>query len=214
MDKERCLAAGKWWDPLLRRCRTKISARPKPTVPAPELNRSHVTQARTKYLSPVVQLRATSQATKFHPEMVLGPALWIFVILAMLGSILALALWFIIYRQQTRPSSTPGDPEPQQEPLQKPEPPVIIHSLPTEISNHAEMMQRAAGAHSPCVHMYPGAQMATRWEEGFTACRDPTRHAGTEVGGGLLTCCTAREHRVPLPATELGGTVLVTTKTV
>nr|XP_020513549.1 tumor necrosis factor receptor superfamily member 13C [Labrus bergylta]XP_020513551.1 tumor necrosis factor receptor superfamily member 13C [Labrus bergylta] len=60
----------------------------------------------------------------------------------------------------------------------------------------------------PCsAHLHPGAQTGWEWEEDFTTCRCPPMHAGTRVERGL-------EHRVPLPATELGGTVLVTTKTV
>lgn len=105
------------------------------------------------------------------------------------------------------------DAEAQQEPLQKTEPPAILHSLPSESNSHAEMLQRAAGALSPCPHLHLGAQTVSQWEEGFTAYRDITKHAGTEGGRGLPPCSTMREHRIPLPATELGGTALVTTKT-
>lgn len=44
--------------------------------------------------------------------------------------------------------------------------------------------------------------------------RAPAKHTCRESNGGLPPCGQAREHRIPLPATELGGTALVTTKTV
>lgn len=56
----------------------------------------------------VDQVRNTAPATQVDAVTALSPALWIFVVLATVGSILVLALWFVIYRRQTRPSSTPG----------------------------------------------------------------------------------------------------------
>ncbi|GAA6215579.1 uncharacterized protein LOC120783744 [Lates japonicus] len=163
----------------------------------------------------VGQVIETAPAIQDSPSvMVLSPALWIFVVLATVGSILVLVLWLIIYRRQTRLSSTSEDVEPAQEPLQKTEPPATMHPLPSERNGHAEMLQRAAEAPSPCPHLHLEAQTSSKWDKGFITCKDPAKHAGADGGGGLPACSTVREHRIPLPATELGGTALVTTKTV
>ncbi|KAM9345652.1 uncharacterized protein ABDE67_012250 [Symphorus nematophorus] len=209
--------AGSHWDNLIKSCfprqtNTRPKPEPEPTtepllpdvVPLrPTVRTAHATQVMVR----------TAHTAQVNPLMVLSPALWIFVMLATLGSILALVLWFIIYRRQASLGSTSEDAEQQQEPLQKTEPPAIIHSLPSETNSPAVMLQRAAGAPSPCSHLHLGAQTGTQWEEGFTAYRDPTKHAGTEGARGLPTCSRLSEHRIPLPATELGGTALVTTKT-
>lgn len=57
----------------------------------------------------MVQQKPTTAAVQANPVMMLSPALWIFVGLATVGSIVALVLWFVIYRQQTRNSSTSGN---------------------------------------------------------------------------------------------------------
>ncbi|XP_037648629.1 uncharacterized protein LOC119501921 isoform X2 [Sebastes umbrosus] len=193
MGKDDC-PAGQKWDPLVGCIPSETYTRPEPEPPT--------------------ELRSTAPPARADAVMLLSPALWIFVVLATLGSILALALWFIIYKRQTRHISTSEDAEPQQEPLQKTEPPAKIHPPPPERNGQAEMLQRAAWAPPPCPHLHLGAQTGSNWEEDFTACRDPAKYAGTEGGRGLPTCSTMREHRFPLPATELGGTALVTTKTV
>uniref|UniRef100_A0A8D2ZXU3 Uncharacterized protein n=1 Tax=Scophthalmus maximus TaxID=52904 RepID=A0A8D2ZXU3_SCOMX len=151
-------------------------------------------------------VRNTAPATQVDAVTALSPALWIFVVLATVGSILVLALWFVIYRRQTRP---------RQESLQKTEPKATIHPLPSERNGQEEMFLRAAEAVSPCAHLHLGAQRGSEREEGFIACRGHAKHAGEEAGRGQSACSTMREHnRLPLPATELGGTALVTTKTV
>ncbi|XP_059203604.1 uncharacterized protein LOC131983053 [Centropristis striata] len=216
-----CPADSKW-DSLLKVCLfSKTETRPEPEPPTTQPPTVHP-------LTHVVQLRAMDPTEPSLPRgvqlrtptaqvnsvMLLSPALWTFVVLAILGSILTLALWFIIYRRQTRHSSTSEDAEPQREPLQKTEPSAQIHPTSPERNSQAQMLQQAASAPSPCPHRHLGAQTGSLWEQGFTACRDPAKHAGTEGGRGLATCSTMREHRIPLPATELGGTALVTTKTV
>ncbi|XP_051244759.1 uncharacterized protein LOC127356776 [Dicentrarchus labrax] len=202
--KPRC-PSGSHWDTLLNTCiPSKSQTKAEPQPPTEPL------------LAVVVTLRPTARISKtfqVNPVMVFSPALWIFVVLATLGSILALTLWFIIYRRQTGLSSTSEDAELQREPLKKT--PAIIHSLPSQRNSHTEMMQRAAGAPSPCSRLHLGAQTGLQREEGLIAYRDPAKHAGTERWGELptSTCSTISEHRIPLPATELGGTALVTTKT-
>lgn len=56
-----------------------------------------------------VQLRSMAHTPRVDPGIPLSPALWIFVVLATLGSILALVLWFIIYRQRMSANSNPGE---------------------------------------------------------------------------------------------------------
>ncbi|CAN9505802.1 unnamed protein product [Ophioblennius macclurei] len=134
----------------------------------------------------VEQLRASVASVMPPTALTVGPALWSCVALVMLGSILALAIWFFIYRKQRRPSSSPEASESGQELLLKTEAPAKQPA--TEMNCHAEVP-------SPC-----------HQQNGFTAHRGPA----TQVAG-LPTYSS--EHRIPLPATELGGTILVTTKT-
>lgn len=91
---------------------------------------------------------------------------------------------------------------PAQQPLQKTE---KEHLLPVESNGQAE---GTAGASSL------GVQTGFKSEDGFTACRDPIKYIGRGGSEGSPTCSTVRAHTIPLPATELGGTALVTTKTV
>ncbi|KAK5856645.1 hypothetical protein PBY51_008228 [Eleginops maclovinus] len=185
MGKNDCPAGSKW-DSLISMC---VHCMTKPTT---EPSLAVVVQLRAKVPS------AQAPTARAPSVMLLSPALWIVVVLATVGSLLAVILWFIIYRRQTRHSSDSEVAEPEQR-LQKTDPTAEIHPPPSE------MFQRAAWVPSPCHHQHLGAQIAS--EEGFTARRDPTEHAWTEGP-------TLWEHRIPLPATELGGTALVTTKTV
>ncbi|XP_042360776.1 uncharacterized protein LOC121956567 [Plectropomus leopardus] len=188
---------------------SKTETRPEPE-PTAEPSLADVVQLNAK-TPPSVSL---SQSSKVDSVMLLGLALWIFVVLATVGSILALALWCIIYKRQNRNSNTAEDAELRQEPRHKAEPSAKIHPPPSERNSQADMLLRAAWAPSPCPHLHLGSQTGSNWEEGSTACRDTAKHAGTEWTQGLPVCSTIREHRIPLPATELGGTALVTTKTV
>lgn len=100
-----------------------------------------------------------------------------------------------------------GDEEEgQQEPLQKAEP-------PSEGMSRADALPGAAEAGPPCPHLQPDPQAGLQWQEGSMK-RELARATWMEGGGGLPPCSKVQEHRIPLPATELGGTALVTTKTV
>lgn len=101
------------------------------------------------------------------------------------------------------------DSEAQKEPLQKTEPPPTIHSQPSERPSHADTLQRGAAASSLYSQLYLEAQTSTQWEEVI-----PAKYARTDGGRGLQTCSPVREHKIPLPATELGDTALVTAKTI
>uniref|UniRef100_A0A672ZIX6 Uncharacterized protein n=1 Tax=Sphaeramia orbicularis TaxID=375764 RepID=A0A672ZIX6_9TELE len=183
MAKKNC-PDGSRWDILIKYCLPINNIEPKPTTEQP--------------------LPAAAERTNTNPPPQ-SPALWIYVSMVTLGSMLALAVWFIIYRRHTRPRRASG---PAQQPLQKTE---KEHALPVESNGQAE---GAAGASSLCRHLHLGVQTGFRSEEGFTACRDPIKHVGRGGSEGLPTCSAVREHTIPLPATELGGTALVTTKTV
>lgn len=105
------------------------------------------------------------------------------------------------------------DGKPELKPLQNAAPPVKLQPLPSEKNDEAEIFQSVAEAPPPCFHVHPGSQTGSKWEDDFTASRDLMMRAGAEAGGGSPACSTMAEHRIPLPATELGGTALVTTKT-
>uniref|UniRef100_A0A3Q0RMF9 Uncharacterized protein n=1 Tax=Amphilophus citrinellus TaxID=61819 RepID=A0A3Q0RMF9_AMPCI len=180
MDKKSC-PEGKKWDHLVHTC-----------LP----------------LTAVNQLEAINTTAKPNSLVVLSPALWIFVVLVVVGSILALTVWFIIWKRQTRRSSTCGVKL-----LQNAAPPAKLHPLPPEKNGQAVIFQSVAEAPSLCFHVNPGSQTGSKWEDDFTATRDLLMSAGAEAGGGSPACSTMAEHRIPLPATELGGTALVTTKT-
>lgn len=201
MDKKSC-PEGKKFDNLVHTC-----------VPSKSLMRSNPDPPKEPPLTVVNQLKAINTTVKPTSMVVLSPTLWISVVVVVVGSILALTLWFIIYKRQTRRSSTSEDGMPRQELLQKAQPPAKLHPLPSERNGQAEIFQRAAEAPSPCSHVHSGSQTGSEWENGFTACRDLMMRGGAEVGGDSPACSTMAEHRIPLPATELGGTALVTTKT-
>ncbi|KAK2894124.1 tumor necrosis factor receptor superfamily member 13C-like [Channa argus] len=198
MAKKTCLD-GKKWDPLTTDCVTVK----KETNPEHKLR----TEPPPNVLSSV---RVTASTEQTNPMMPLSPTVCAIVVLVTMGSILALAVWLIIYKRQTRLGSTSVEPEPVHEPLQKTEPPAPFLPAPSQRNGQAEMCQFAAEAPSTCPHL--GAQIGSKREGDYTACRGPTTQ--TEAGGGLPACHTISEHRIPLPATELGGTALVTTKTV
>ncbi|KAM4530763.1 uncharacterized protein PAE49_023148 [Odontesthes bonariensis] len=202
MAKKTCLE-GKSWDILLRMC---VNTRTEP---------SRKVYSTTKPVL-MIESRLTAKTTTATADSmsVLSPALWICVILATLGSVLAVTLWFVIFRRQTRDSGSPDEAVPDQELLQKTEPPAKFHSPPSDKNGQAEMFQRAAEASSPRHQLPLGAQKDSEWEGGFTGCMGPARYGCKEGSGELPACSTMADHRVPLPATELGGTALVTTKTV
>ncbi|KAG7218363.1 hypothetical protein INR49_020437 [Caranx melampygus] len=168
MAKKTC-PPGQVWDKLINSCFPKMEIRAEPDRPPEPPLQPHVNQVRV--MTPVPQA---------DPMMVLSPALWIFVVLATVGSIVALTLWFIIYRRETRHSSTSEEAEPGLEPLQKTEPLAVIHQLPSERNGPAQVFQREEEALSPCPHLHQGAQTDSKWADGFIACRGIAGHDGKE----------------------------------
>ncbi|XP_051905970.1 tumor necrosis factor receptor superfamily member 13C-like [Hippocampus zosterae] len=194
MTKKKNCPPGTTWDNLVNTCiQGWAETRPEPPTE----------------LTPVFQQRSTSPAARADPDIALNPVLWIVVVLTTLGSIMALALWFIIYKRQSRLGRTSAEEmESAPEPLRKIQPPLESH-----LSTSATLTPLA------CAHSYnPGSGSTSKREEAFANCRGPPKCQKTtdraEEVGVLPVFSAKREHRVPLPATELGDTALVTTKTV
>lgn len=84
-----------------------------------------------------------------------------------------------------------------------------------EEESREELLQKAElpAALPPCLHLQPDPLTCRQWQEGGQQ-REPAMHTCRENGGRLPLCGKVPEHRIPLPATELGDTALVTTKTV
>uniref|UniRef100_A0A3B4B093 Uncharacterized protein n=1 Tax=Periophthalmus magnuspinnatus TaxID=409849 RepID=A0A3B4B093_9GOBI len=104
MSKKSC-SPGKKWDSLLKMCMPQNFGlrHPTPTEPPP------------KTLTTV------------------NPTLWIAVLLVTLGSILALALWLVIYRRYTRrPTGKRTKEQPEEQPPLKTEPAQCAHRESTE----------------------------------------------------------------------------------
>ncbi|XP_057717081.1 tumor necrosis factor receptor superfamily member 13C-like isoform X2 [Corythoichthys intestinalis] len=181
MTKRNCPPGSKW-DNVVTTCIQNQDL--KETRPEPETEPT-----------PVFHQRTTSP-TAWSDPISLSPVLWIAVVLTTLGSIVALALWFILYRRQRRLNTT-SEMEPGPEPPQKIEPPNKSHLSDPQRASSASFYQQGP-------HDISKSQKATGRGETDS----------TEELGELPVCNAMREHRLPLPATELGGTALVTTKTV
>lgn len=172
-------------------------------------NESRQTPEHNKGTMVVVdQLRASVASVRASSGLMVGPALWSCVALATLGSIVALAVWLFIYRRRRRPSSPIEASLSGQELILRTEAP--SKPPPAERNRHT-VVQGAAEPGSPCHQLHTETPQGLRFWDGFTACGGPTMHLGSEGGPALPAGIS--EHRIPLPATELGGTVLVTTKT-
>lgn len=76
-----------------------------------------------------------------------------------------------------------------------------FHPPVSKIKGQAEMFQSSAEPPLALAQFHAESQTGSKREEDVIVCRGPERQAMSD-------------HRVPLPATELGGTALVTTKTV
>ncbi|XP_029364591.1 uncharacterized protein LOC115047650 [Echeneis naucrates] len=203
-EAKKSCSAGQKWDELIKNCI--------PSNTDTRLKPDHIAESPRQVEINHVRVRApTPQA---DPIMMLSPALWIFVVLGTVGSIMALVLWFMIYRRESRHCSTSDDAESGPQPLQKAEPLATINPLTSDSNGHAQMCQGTAEAPSSSTHLHSVDQTGSKWEDGVIAYKSPANDAGKEGGIGQTTCSIMREHKIPLPATELGGTALVTTKTV
>lgn len=90
----------------------------------------------------------------------------------------------------------------------------MILSLPSGRNGDTDVLRSGADDPSLCpFHLHLEAQRTVQWMEDISPYGAATKHAGTERSRGPPPCTAVREDRIPLPATELGGTALVTTKT-
>ncbi|XP_077590070.1 uncharacterized protein LOC144208216 isoform X2 [Stigmatopora nigra] len=133
--------------------------------------------------------------TAWSDPISLSPILWIAVVLTTLGTIMALALWMIFFRWESRFNRTSAA-EPEQDPAEKIDPLIEGHEFKPSVSGSTSFDQTGPLNISK-------SQKATSRGETDSA----------QQLGGFPLCNSTREHKIPLPATELGGTVLVTTKT-
>ncbi|XP_077475544.1 uncharacterized protein LOC144088765 [Stigmatopora argus] len=179
MTKKNC-PPGRKWDNVVTACIQDMMA----------IQREPKTEP-----TPVFHQKTTSPAAWSDP-ISLSPILWIAVVLTILGSIMALALWIIFFRWDSRfnRSSVPTEPEP--DPAEKIDPLIEGHEFNPSVSASTSFDQRGPLNISK-------SQKATG--HGETDSAQPL--------GGFPVCNSTREHKIPLPATELGGTALVTTKT-
>ncbi|XP_014910891.1 tumor necrosis factor receptor superfamily member 13C-like [Poecilia latipinna] len=178
-EKKNC-PEGKTWDNLLRTC---IKMGPIPT------RKLHPpTEPVLTVVDPLLTKVSPAKSTGPPTVLLLGQTLWICVILVTLGAILALTIWFVMFRRQSKARKNDGVAEDSvQEVLKKTEPAVEFHAPQLE-ENGQDLQGVSDGSCRPMHQPNP------KCEDGFGVCRD--------------------DHRVPLPATELGGTALVTAKTV
>ncbi|CAL8270961.1 unnamed protein product [Lota lota] len=207
MSRKDC-PAGKKWDKFLVTCvwpRTQRDHRritPPPPPPPPP------TAAKPTY---VTSREGTGPWPTHVPGMWTdppsGPYLWAAVAVVAAGSILALVLWFLIYRGHRNRRNW----------------------IPPPVLQHTDKLEPLAGVHTPlglgfypaesvqkdpetsCPH-FDGGTGSTDFRHGndITSCVGGQNPWVTWVGD---TGATGRKHRIPLPATELGDTTLVTAKT-
>ncbi|XP_061740535.1 tumor necrosis factor receptor superfamily member 13C-like [Nerophis ophidion] len=125
------------------------------------------------------------------PLTALSPVLWAVLMLTTLASILALLVCFVMDRRQSRLRTSSEQTEVEEQP------------------SASKSSSAATGAHHPHPHLHHH-----QWRDGLHHCDCPGSGRPAREEGGVVVCWPAGEHRVPLPATELGDTALVTTKTV
>ncbi|KAJ7992603.1 hypothetical protein DPEC_G00280400 [Dallia pectoralis] len=180
MSKKTC-PHGEKWDNLLMTCRLAVGER----SPQPNL----VTELPPEKLN-------TDGSHQYNPAV--NPAVWISVAVAVNGSILALFLWFIIYRRQTRHNHIDDEP-----------PFKAMPAVETDCNAAGVRVEEAP----PSCHPLNGGPQTYFRQEASSFSDAPGCGPLGEVGS-VFMCNSRREHGIPLPATELGDAALVTTKTV
>ncbi|KAG9343085.1 hypothetical protein JZ751_015304 [Albula glossodonta] len=129
---------------------------------------------------------------------VVSPSVWISVVVVVNGSILALFLWLIIYKRQTRHTHA-ADAEASMSPE-------------VQLAGGSDLAAaEREGPPTSCPHLNGGPNGVIKQEI-------PTWRKASEYdagdGGNMHMCNGRKDHGIPLPATELGDAALVTTKTV
>ncbi|CAL8302353.1 unnamed protein product [Merluccius merluccius] len=204
MYRKECPAGRKWDErrvtcvPSGRQTERRPLGRPPRTTPPPApIVMSHAVAGpwRTPVLGPWTEPTAS-------------PFLWAAVAVVATGSILALVLWTLIYRRHRNHSN--GLPPPTLEPMDKTDPLAGVHKSPALVVHPAESIQR--DQEPPCPHLDGGTHStdSRHVTDSHPCCVGGLKPGVTWVGEAGAT---GRKHRIPLPATELGDTTLVTAKT-
>ncbi|XP_035381563.1 tumor necrosis factor receptor superfamily member 13C-like [Electrophorus electricus] len=166
MEKQSC-SPGLTWDPLVKDC-TTLDTLEKPQLPV----NADFQEAR----SPRSPAGSWSQ---------LNPTMWVCVGVVMCNTLLALLLWFFIYRRLGHNTGK-----------RNPDSPAGCDQNGTLL--RPPLLRVKGDPPASCPHTNGRIQEVS-------IC---------EMGQGWDTCTGRVEHGIPLPATELGDSALVTTKTV
>uniref|UniRef100_A0A3B5PUW1 Uncharacterized protein n=1 Tax=Xiphophorus maculatus TaxID=8083 RepID=A0A3B5PUW1_XIPMA len=158
-----------------------------------------------------------------------SPTLWICVILVTLGAILALTIWFITFRRQTKARKNDGKLKccnsfisfvNRQLLFSHNELKIILKKVEyVEVNSTQKCCLPTKFVTLITLETPPFLFSPPRASLGSSLLRYRLfwfQHAsvGGEHGFGVCRERGVADHRVPLPATELGGTALVTAKTV
>ncbi|XP_066563362.1 tumor necrosis factor receptor superfamily member 13C [Amia ocellicauda] len=126
----------------------------------------------------------------------LGPAVWGGAVAVMVGSVLVLCLWCLIYRRHQRQR---------------------LRCLSGQTGLRETPTAEEDDTSESCRHVYrasPGTNLQEPCVSGSLAWAEEIEHGAGEELSSVHLCNGRQDHSFPLPATELGGATLVTTKTV
>ncbi|XP_061893355.1 uncharacterized protein LOC133642948 [Entelurus aequoreus] len=188
MTKKTCLPGSKW-DNLVNDCvSSSLETRPQPPTPT--------------------ELTSTFTPADVHsdPLTALSPVLWVVLMFTTLAFVLALLVCFVMDRRQSRLHTTSEQTEAE---AQTSTSKTSTSKTSPSKTSPSKSSTAAACAHHPHSHLHH-----QEWRDGLHHCGCAGWGQPAREEEGVLVCWPAREHRVPLPATELGDTALVTTKTV
>ncbi|XP_077197058.1 tumor necrosis factor receptor superfamily member 13C [Paroedura picta] len=174
------------YDSLIRQC-----------VSCNMLNRVH------KETTAVPRVASTTSQEITPPAVVLKCPALISVAFACAGLVLAMAavLWFVIQKQKRRTRKRELDEEDPEK--------TENCSIPFESQVHKEPYLPKED-NSDALKCLP----LNDYSQGITLKDDSSKMAGSDVTEvASFSSCEKGNHTIPLPATELGSTVLVTTKT-
>uniref|UniRef100_A0A8C9RQX9 Uncharacterized protein n=1 Tax=Scleropages formosus TaxID=113540 RepID=A0A8C9RQX9_SCLFO len=171
---------GQRWDKLVNKC-----------VPGSEDQPPQVTDVPTS-------LKGSTKAPCTQSSMV-NTSVWISVVAVMSISIIALLLWFAIYRRERRPiQHTVKDDKPEQ-PVDREA--ACVPAVAVVVDEEEEEAPTSFLRQN-------GGPLGVQEQEPPTWGRVVVCQASAHM------CNGRKKHGVPLPATELGDAALVTTKTV
>ncbi|CAL8316132.1 unnamed protein product [Arctogadus glacialis] len=243
---KRACPAGQTWSTLLDYCSVRIpeDQQPQPGPPRPPAAKPTAvkpTAAEPTYVTSGVVTAPWTKGSGMWTGPAAGPYLWGAVAVVATGSILALVLWFLIYRQHRNRSNWAPPPALQDtdktdplplapgsypaEPLRKdPEPSgphcngVYMNDITPCMAGQNDITSCMAGQNdvTSCMAGQNDVTSCMAGQNDITSCmagQNDLSWGSPRVTWVGETGATGRKHRVPLPATELGDTTLVTAKT-